>query len=104
MGIVRPEGSDVNDVGFLGQVSSAEEQPSPVAACGKLAEAMQTTEMVARVPGAIRRVLEAEERLILERDNCIKVCEHLVAELRPVHLGAEPGNLVAEGTPSHRAI
>ena len=60
--------------------------------------------MVARVSGADGCVLKAEECLILERDHCIEVGEHLVAELRTVHLGAEPGKLVAAGAPARSEI
>ena len=64
MGIVRPEGLDVNDIRLLRQVSGAEEQPPTVTARGKLAQAMQTAEMVAGVSGVGGRVLQAQKRLV----------------------------------------
>src|SRR2546427_2393176 len=100
MGIVRPQWSNVNDIWLFGQVSGAEEEPPTIVACSELAEAMQTSEVVAGVTGASSRFLETEEGFVLAGKHGVHVCEHFVAEFRPVYLGAETGKLVAAGAPA----
>jgi hypothetical protein len=50
---------------------------------------MQAAEMVAGVSGADGGVLQAQEGLVLISKKGVHVREHLVAELRAVHLSAE---------------
>jgi len=58
MGIVRPEGTDVNDGRLFRQISGPEEQAPAVSASGELAKAMQATEMVRGIAGTGGRLLE----------------------------------------------
>ena len=100
MGIVRPEGTDVNDIGFPGEVPGAEEQAPTVAAGWQFAQSVQATEMVSGVTGACRGVMQAEERLVLVGGHRLEVSEHLVAQLGTVHLGAEARELNPAPTPA----
>jgi len=100
MGIVRPEGPEVNDIGFLGQVSGAEEQAPTVAAGWQFAQSVQATEMVRGVTGARCGVMQAEERLVLVGGHRLEVSEHLVAQLGTVYLGAEARQLNPAPTPA----
>src|SRR5438876_457269 len=100
MGIVRPEGTDVNDIGLLGQVPGAEEQAPTVTPRGKPAQTMQPAEMISGVPGAGSRFMETQEGLVLARQHGLHVGKDLVAELGTVHVSAEPGQLVAAPAPT----
>ncbi len=49
---------------------------------------MQATKMVAGVSGAGGGVVQAQEGLVFTIKEGVHVREHLIAELRAVHLGA----------------
>jgi len=56
--------------------------------------------MVAGVPRAGGRVLEAQESLVLGRAYGFEVGEHLVAELGALYLGTETRELIPTPTPA----
>jgi len=99
-GIVCSEGLRVNDRQLLGQIRNSEQESPTATRRWQLAAAHEPTEVVLVVAGALGCALQSDELVVFGSDDRLEIGEYLVAQLSPVDLGAESGQLVVARAPA----